>query len=65
MTETTFEEEPGLVRVLPGHPDHGSTRRVARVLPDCCTCQFFNKPRPVQPLKQFIQPYEIMCTVKH
>jgi hypothetical protein len=27
MTETTFEEEPSLVRVLPSSPGHGSTHR--------------------------------------
>jgi len=50
MTETTFEEEPGLIRVLPGHPGHGSTRRVIRVLPGCCTCRSFNNSEPVQQL---------------
>jgi hypothetical protein len=49
MTETTFEEEPGLVQVLPGRPGHGSTHRVVWVSPGCCTYQSFNKPESAQP----------------
>ena len=40
---------PGLVRVHPSRPDHGSTRRVDRVLPGCCIKRSFNKSEPVQP----------------
>jgi hypothetical protein len=40
---------PGLVRVCPGRPGYGSTRRVDRVLLGCCPRWFFSKPGPVQP----------------
>jgi hypothetical protein len=44
-----MESHPGLVRVCPGHPGHGLTRRVDRVLPGRCTGRSFDKPEPVQP----------------
>jgi hypothetical protein len=43
------KKKPGLVRVRPGHPGSGSTRRVARVWPGCCHSWSFIKPGLVQP----------------
>lgn len=40
---------PGLIRVCPGRPGHGSTRWVDWVLPGHCTGWSFDKPEPVQP----------------
>jgi hypothetical protein len=44
-----MESHPGLTRVCPGHPGHGLTRRVGRVLPGRCTGRSFDKLGPVQP----------------
>ena len=44
------KKKPGLVRVRPGHPGSGSTRRVAPVWPGCCHSRSFIKPELVQPL---------------
>jgi hypothetical protein len=50
MKELHFSDlSPGLVRVCPGLPGHGSTRRVDRVLPGYCPGRSFIKPEPVQP----------------
>jgi len=40
-----MKKKPGLAQVRLGN---GSTRRVDRVLPGCCTSRSFNKPEPVQ-----------------
>ena len=46
--QTQICKTPGLVRVCPGRPSYGSTRRVARVLPGHCALRSFDKPEPVQ-----------------
>ena len=49
QTQLHNSKMPGLIRVRPGHPGHGSTRRVDRVLPGHCNGRSFNKLEPVQP----------------
>jgi len=50
MKELHFSDlSPGLVRVCPGLPGHGSTRWVDRVLPGYFPGRSFIKPEPVQP----------------
>jgi hypothetical protein len=47
-----MESHPGLARVCPDHPGHGSTRRVDRVWSGRCTGWSFDKPGQVQTPRQ-------------
>ena len=49
QTQLHNSKTPGLIRVRPSRPGHGSTRRVDRVLPGHCTGRSLDKPKPVQP----------------